>query len=346
MQYNFIIIGQGIAGTVLGFELLSRGKKILILDNAHKSSSSVVAAGLYNPVVFKRFVKSWMADELIPATEDFYTRMENLTGKKYLHQKEILKIFSSEEEKMLWEKKSVENIFMKGVFPEAECPDGVFAPFGGGIVSGSGWVDMGEVINDFKNYFKQEEIYLEDEFDENDMIIKEDHIQWKEQRAEKIIFCEGSNALHNKWFSGLPFKLTHGEVLSVEIKGLESKRVINKGVFILPIKEDIYKVGATYEWNKLTGKPSEEGIRELKEKLEKLISLPYKIHEHQAGIRPTVSDRRPLIGLHPENNRLAIFNGMGTKAVLLAPYFAMHFADFLEGKKELSKEVDIARYWI
>ena len=75
-----------------------------------------------------------------------------------------------------------------------------------------------------------------------------------------------------------------------------------------------------------------------------MLKVPFEITNQQAGIRPTVNDRRPLIGLHPEHPQLAVFNGMGTKGVMLAPFFADQFANFLESATPIDKEVDIARF--
>lgn len=142
----------------------------------------------------------------------------------------------------------------------------------------------------------------------------------------------------------MPFKLTKGELLTVKVDKLRTEKVINKGVFILPLGGGIFRIGSTYNWKEFSASPTEEGKAELTEKLEKLLRIPYEILKYEAGIRPTVADRRPFLGVHPEFNQMLIFNGMGTKGVLIAPYFANHFADFLTGKISLlDEEADIRR---
>ena len=105
MTLNYIIVGQGIAGSVLSWHLLQQGKKVLVIDHREKPSSSEIALGIYNPVVFKRMTKSWKAEEIIPTAEKFYSEMENALGVKALHKNLILKIFSSKDERTFWEKK-------------------------------------------------------------------------------------------------------------------------------------------------------------------------------------------------------------------------------------------------
>ncbi len=94
----------------------------------------------------------------------------------------------------------------------------------------------------------------------------------------------------------------------------------------------------------MSEQPTEKGKAFLITQLQKVLKVSFEIVEHQAGIRPTVNDRRPLIGLHPKYTAVGVFNGLGTKGVMLAPYFANQFFDFLENKIPLHKEVDIARF--
>ena len=56
-------------------------------------------------------------------------------------------------------------------------------------------------------------------------------------------------------------------------------------------------------------------------------------------------DRRPVIGCHPEEDRVAIFNGLGTKGVSLAPYFSDLFAQHLVENRQLCSEVDVRRFF-
>ena len=78
--------------------------------------------------------------------------------------------------------------------------------------------------------------------------------------------------------------------------------------------------------------------------LQKIISVPFEVVQHNASIRPTVQGRRPFIGLHPLQNNVGIFNGLGTKGVMLAPFFANQFAEHLVNGEKLNEEVDVLRY--
>ena len=107
---NYIIVGQGIAGTVLAQTLLNQNKTVILIDDLSLSNASRVAAGLYNPIVFKRLVKSWMIDELLPVMNKFYADAEQLLNDKFYFERKIVKPFAEEQERKLWLKKVNEDV--------------------------------------------------------------------------------------------------------------------------------------------------------------------------------------------------------------------------------------------
>jgi glycine/D-amino acid oxidase-like deaminating enzyme len=349
-SYNYIIVGQGIAGTVLAATLIKEGKTVLVIDVQSLSQSSRIAAGLYNPVVFKRLVKSWLADDLIPVMDSFYADAEELLNTKFYFKKKIVKLFAEENEKTFWIKKTNEEVgkYLSKDIHDHYLSELVYSPYGAAEVIDAGNLNTSLFLSSYRNYLKEGDSLLEEEFDYNQLIISDNFITYKNINADKIIFCEGYKCTSNPYFNWLPFKLTKGEVLTIKIpehysEQIKEEQVINKGVFILPIGNRLYKVGATYEWTDLTEHPTEKGKTDLINKLNKVFKFPFEIVNHESGIRPTVNDRRPLIGLHPKHSTLGVFNGMGTKGVMLAPYFAQQFINYLKGKEGINKEVDIAR---
>ena len=353
-RVNYIIVGQGLAGTILAQTLIKHGKSVVIIDEQGLSNASRIAAGLYNPVVFKRLVKSWMADELISFMNDFYTIAEQLLNEKFYFKKQIVKLFSEEQEKALWLKKGNEDVgkYLSKTIQNNFLIDIIHnAPTGeSSEVIDAGNLDTALFLDAFRKHFRTNNQLLEQKFEYDQLSVSENSVSYKNFIADKIIFCEGYKCLDNPYFKWLPFKLTKGEIITVKIPLLSQKetnlseKVINKGVFVLPVGNNTFKVGSTYEWSDLVEQPTEKGRAYLIEKLQKILKVPFEIIDHQAGIRPTVNDRRPLIGIHPEHPALAVFNGMGTKGVMLAPYFANQLFDFLENNLPLDKEVDIARF--
>lgn len=346
-KVDYIIVGQGIAGSVLAYTLMQNQQTVLVIDEEKENTSSKIAAGLCNPVVFKRLTKSWMIDELMPIALGFYRNQEKLLLDQFYYPLPIYKLFVGEEEKEFWRQRCNEPEVMDWVNHSVEFPFHktlIDYPFGAASTMQSGFLQTAKWLEAFKTYLKTNDSFLGVKFDYDTIVFDNDFVSWNGIKAKKIIFCEGYQTIHNPYFNWLSLKLTKGEVLTVDFKNLQLTSAINKGVFVLPYNNE-YKLGATYDWDNLNEETTEKGKTELLKKAAAFIKDEIVVKSHKAGIRPTVSDRRPLLGTHPKHHQLAIFNGMGTKGVMIAPYFAKVLIDYLLENKPLSKEIDIIRYY-
>ncbi len=346
MHVDYIIVGQGIAGTVLAHILIQKGKKIIVFDEDTAQTASKVAAGLFNPIVFKRLVKSWKADEFIAFNRFFYKELEQILQQKFYQEQPVYKIISSSDELHFWNSK-IKNITTKPYLDEIKSNNNpaVKAPYQFGVIQEAGSVDVKLLLESSKNYLIGKGCYKTHSIDYSKIKFDADSVWYHSVQASKIIFCEGYKAVSNPFFKALPFKLTKGEVIRIKAPELKLKEIVSKNIYVLPKGNDEYTIGATYEWNFKDDEPTQTAKSVLIEKLRTILSSKFEVISHQAGIRPTVKDRRPLIGLSPLNNKVSIFNGLGTRGVLLAPWLANNFADFLAGKNELDKEADINRFF-
>lgn len=343
-MYDHLIIGQGIAGSVLALTLLKRGKNILVIDDDHTSHSSLVAAGLVNPVVPKRLTPTWKAAELIPFARIFYREAEQLLNTSFYHDREMVKPFGDENEKQFWQKQASGEMreYLSDEVTEF-LPGFFYNEQGCGRIKQVANLDTAAFLKAVKDHLVSKKAFMLDEFDHGQLSIS-NGVSYKGISSKHITFCEGYRATANPYFHGLPFGLTKGEVLTVKIKDLDMRTVVNKGVFVLPIENELFRVGATYRWNNMNEEATDDARAELLQKLEKILKVPYEIIDQKAGVRPTVKDRRPLIGVHPEHPFVSIFNGLGSKGVMIAPYYALHFTDHLDHNIPLDPEVDIARF--
>lgn len=345
MEVDYLIIGQGIAGTVLSYQLLKAKKKVLVLNNTNPHASSNVAAGLYNPITGRRMVKTWQADVLFPYLVPFYQEMGTVLESQILYPKNVYRPFFSVAEQNDWMAKGEDPAFknyVAGIFPHTKHK-GVKDPFGGLELKYGGHLEVASMLEKYRQYLLSKNAYIEEIFAERLLQIQNSGVIYKGIRAKKIIFCTGAESSHGMFFDWLPFKLVKGDIISIK-PSIFFDKIINRGVYVLPLTKGICKVGSTYNWDDLSHIPTEQGKAELVRKVEELLDIPYDIIEHKAGVRPATDDRRPLIGQHPEFKPLYIFNGLGTKGVSIAPYFSEQFLQFLEGKKELDDEVNINRY--
>jgi glycine/D-amino acid oxidase-like deaminating enzyme len=347
-ETDFLIVGQGLAGTMLAFELYRRGKDFVVIDSPSGEKASRVAAGIINPVVFRRLTKSWLVDDLFPVLKNTYHELEELLSCPLLHPLKIDKILGMEEGS-LWRTKSEENKLEAYLLSEPDTgfqKEGIEAPYGVGKVVNAFRADLPMLIDCFQEFLIQENRFIDEELDTNDLIRENGKVQWKNITAQKIIFCQGFRASGNPFFQSVRFKHTKGQVLDLVIPGLEITDMINKGMFVLPLGDNRFRAGATYRWEFQDIKPEKEATEELSGKLEKIVKLPYTITKERVGIRPTSHDRRPVVGLHPEHPEIAIFNGLGSKGAMLAPYFAREFARFLCGESDaIHPEVNLLRYY-
>lgn len=342
MKYDYLIVGQGIAGTMLSYSLLKRNKKVLVIDQPFSCTSLAIGGGMYSPIIFKRFTKAWMVDTLLPELINTYTELEKLLTISVLNKKSLLRVFASEQEKKLWIHKSIEESYWPYLDEEVldHYSPFIHAPYGYGHIKNAGSVNMYTLLTAYRDYLKKRNSLIETELKYEDVHITNDGINWNSHTAEKIMFCEGFTALKNNlFFKNLPFVLAKGELLKVRIKELPEDYIISSSVNISPLGNGEFIVGSTYSWDDLTAIPTENGKEEVLTKLKKFLKVEVEVIEQLAGIRPTVKDRRPLIGLHPQQPQIGIFNGMGTKGVILAPYFAEHFVNHLLNNADLMPEV-------
>jgi len=346
-EFDYIIIGQGLAGSILGYTLLKKNKSVLIIDSNEENASSKVAAGIFNPITGRKMVKTWLADQLFPFLHQFYKEMEKELETSFFHPTNMYFPFATQEKQNDWllvqsnkyYKDYIVKFHEKGLYNQF-----VKAEFGGMEVTQAGYLDIPKMLKALRIYLNKKSNLINEKVLASDFIFESETIKWKDYKGKKLILCDGIWGLSSAFFPFLDFRPVKGEVLTVDFEQNHFRHVVNRNGWILPINNATqYKFGATYNNREVNSAPSAEGKNQLVERLENLVNLPYTIQEHKAGIRPATYDRRPFIGLHPENNMLGIFNGLGAKGVSLAPFLARHFVEFLHNEAPLMQEIDIVR---
>ncbi len=347
MTHDFIIVGQGIAGSVLALSLIKANYSVLVIDEPSLSSCSRVAAGIWNPIVFKRLTKSWLATEVVPELMAFYKDASGLFGVQLIHERAIIKPFTEQQEKNLWIKKAESD----PAFLDPDLYHGLKLSTQDTVddyskVLQAGNLDVKLFLEKTRDYLLQNGSYLSERFNYRDLQYDGEQTYYKQFHSTHIIFCEGHLLSKNPLFDFIPMKPAKGEVLTIRCEGLLLEHdILNKGIFIMPLGNHTYKVGATYDWEDLSDTPTEAAKETLIHKLKAVISVPFDVMVHEAGVRPSVIDRRPVVGTHPVYHNHHIFNGFGTKAVMLAPFFARQLAEYFKDGKPLDPEVDPQRFY-
>lgn len=336
-----LIVGGGLAGSCLSFHLAGSGCDVTVIDSGINVSSRV-AAGMINPLVFRRMTKSWRVDEFMPYAREFYRSLEQKSGLSFFHPLTIRRFFSSEQERDFWIQRQETDVFSeymhiinendKTVFPYAN-------QFGSGRVKNSFYLNTNVLLDAFHSFpnirFQKETFNYAD--------LNPETGTYQNQSFDRVVFCEGYQSKNNPWFGDLPVNPTKGETLTVETDGLSEEESLNRKCFTLYLGDGKYKVGATYVWDTDNVELTEEGKNLLLDNLSYLTNKPVRIVSQTAGIRPTTRDRRPFMGRHPLFEKLAIFNGLGAKGYMMAPLLSLEMSDHLLKETPLNKECVLER---
>ncbi|HYC27220.1 MAG TPA: FAD-binding oxidoreductase, partial [Chitinophagaceae bacterium] len=346
MHCDYLIIGQGIAGTFMGWYLERAGASCAVIDESKSNTASKVAAGLINPVTGRRLVKSWMIDELLPFAWQAYKDIGDDLNIDCIRQTSILNFFQAPDMQDAFNKKFQEDHSYLARGNGDDWREFFDYPFSYGIIDPCYVADTNKLMTAYCEKLSAKGNLIDEKFDSTQLIIKQEGIQYKNIEAKKIIFCDGAAGFDNPWFAKLPYALNKGEALIVKVPGLPAEQVYKFGFILIPMDaaQSLFWFGSGNDWMYTDDQPSEK-FRQLAEaELKRMLKLPFSIMEQKAAIRPANIERRPFCGLHPAYPQIAILNGLGTKGCSLAPYFANQLARHLLLNEPILPAVDVKRF--
>lgn len=347
-KVEYIIVGQGVAGSCMAMKLLQEKKSFVVIDN-HFHKASAIAAGIFNPVVLKRFSIVWNATKQIERLREVFGEFEQLLNKKYIYNFPVYRIFNDEQEKKTWLKKATTHPdlidYLATNTEQLNNFSSINSPLGSGEVLNTGRVDLTNLLTDFKNYLIENDLFIVETFDFNELKLKDNQTSYKNIETTKIIFAEGYNILNNPYFKNLPIIGVKGEVLKIKTEANLPEAVVKGKEFLMPLKSNQYFVGATYDRDSVNYEITNEAKEYLVNGVKQFLNDEVEVVEQHASIRPTVVDRRPIIGAHPMHNQLICLNGMGTRGTMLAPVMVDDLYEFLENNQPIDKEADIVRFY-
>ncbi|MFM8346639.1 MAG: NAD(P)/FAD-dependent oxidoreductase, partial [Bacteroidota bacterium] len=300
---EFLIIGQGLAGTCLALELLRRNRTVVVADRFDPHAATRVAAGMFNPVTSKLRSGTWNAAALFSTLDPFYRQAEELLQDNFYHPKVMYRPFTSVEDQNGWSME--ENPFIRRLHFSSAWSEAVHDPLGGIEINHAGHVDTRRLVESFRRYLKERELFIELKDDDESLPVRyEDH--------PCVIWCEGVGVLNNPLFKWLPISTLKGEVLEVQTS-LRTDILFNGPAWLVPDQHPgHFRAGSTYERSAMPGNTT-AGIEGLTSRLTGLLKNPFILTGNDWGFRPVVRDRRPVLGVHPEQPRHHVFNGLGTK---------------------------------
>ena len=345
MTTDLLLIGQGITGTWLSYYLEKYGVPHLVIDAYKENSPSRVASGVINPITGRRMVKTWRIDELLPFAFDAYTEMGATMDQVPVRKSRIIDQHVTPQMKLAFEDRMRE----EPQYVARPQNENDYLPFfhyelGYGIIEPVLLLDIHAVLNQRSRQLEANGQLIRENFDWNQVQLKEEGIQYGDITAKHIIFCDGLSAFTHPLFKNLPFAASKGEALWIEAPELPDDVLVKKGMSLVPWSPGVFWVGSTYEWEFDTTEPTQQFYTQTEAHLKQWLKVPFRILDHKAAIRPATLERRPFVGFHPLEPRVGLFNGMGTKGCSLAPFFARQFVlNYLNGEP-IYPEAELKRF--
>ena len=345
MQVDYIVVGQGICGTLLSRQLEKAGQSFVVFDESRPFTASKVASGIINPVTGRRIVKTWMIDELMPFAWDTYRSMGQELGIECIRQQAIIDCFTTPQMRLAFtDRYEKDQQFLSLPANENDWLPFINYDFGYGIVQPAYLIDIQSLLLQQRKKLSANHQLIEEDFDTAQLIFQTDGIAYKDIHAGKVIFCDGIAGFSNPFFPNLPYGLNKGEMVLVEIPGFPETHIIKKGYSLVPWAGNTFWLGSTYLWEFEDDRPTKGFYQFAENWLKQTIKMPFTIVDHMASLRPATLERKPFAGLHPANNKIGILNGMGTKGCSLAPFFAKQLVDHLVHQQPIMPDADVQRF--
>lgn len=342
MQYDYIIVGQGLSGTHTAWQLIQKGCHVLVIDKGLPYAASMAAAGIINPVSGRRFALAWKFDEVFQTAKDVYAQMEEFLPHPVFKETDIYSVWPSEQMKEAFlSQLNSGNPYLKP--HEGTLYQDIDQPLGAGWIKGA-HVNIFALLSVFRNLLIKKKALVQDTLGEADLKVDGKNVQFGDFSAKAIVFCDGAHQCEKFVLPGVvPAK---GEAIIVEIPGWEGNNIVKKTNSLVPLGKGRYWYGATLQREFEHDKPTTAAKDELEDQLKSLISLPFKTVDVIAGVRATTVDRRPVVGKDPRFGNVYHCNGLGTKGSSLAPFAALNLVKFMEGEvPSIDPEMDLNRYF-
>ncbi|WP_417885017.1 NAD(P)/FAD-dependent oxidoreductase [Zunongwangia sp.] len=344
-MYDYIVVGFGLSGLCIAEQLEKKERSFLVFED-NSLTSSKVAGGIYNPVILKRFTLAWEADKQLKYAIPFYKALEEKFSTAFLQSFSIHRRFHSVEEQNQWFEATDKPRLTPFLSPQLvkDLNSNIKNEFSFGKVQQTGALATEKLIDTYASYLQEKKQLEYSSFDYNQLELLENSVIYKGIEAKNIIFCDGFNITKNPYFDYLPIRGNKGEYIIIKSPQLQLKQAVKSSVFIIPLGNDLYKIGATYNHQDKTQNPTQNAKEKLEKQLSEVVKCDFEVVDQVAGIRPATKDRRPMLGKHPKHNSLFVCNGFGSRGVLIAPLISEQLLNFIEEDIPLSPEIDIDRF--
>lgn len=342
---DYLVVGQGLAGSLLALLLRERGRSVVVIDNSHHHAASKAAAGIINPITGKRLNRPALIDELMKRAFSVYPRIEAQLGVPLFRPRTVLRLLQNDAEMERWNRQSIFSEYREYLSSSPSSPFPLFrSKFGFFEVKQAAQLDIRRLILRAREFLLAQQSLIDRSFGYGDLNIFSDRIRWKRFTARYAIFCEGYRMARNPYFCEIELNPARGETLTLATSDFREDRIVQHGKWIFRNLGGEILAGTNYQWDPLDEKPTESAKKEIERAIREFFVSEFETVEQRAGVRPVIrADNRPVVGVHPKWPRLVILNGLGSKGALQAPFAAQELVAALEEGKPILKEIDLCR---
>ncbi len=318
----------------------------MLLGNTRGPCASNVAAGVINPVTGRWAVKTWRIEELLPEAETTYHTLEAQLGIEIYHPIPLRRFCQNAADLKRIGRRLRNPRYadvLGALHAPGDSPSAIRDECGSFDILQAAYVDLPPLLIGLRKTLQ----FRDTQFQHSALHPSDGQWHYQDISAKKVIFCEGAAVKDNPWFDSRAMAPVKGETLLIKSPGLDLPRTLyHHKKWILPYGDESFRIGATYKENFKSANPTLSGAKELLEGARAFLGddWQFNVVKHLAGIRPCTVDTRPIMGPHPSEDGLYLFNGLGSKGASLTPLMSRHFVDHLLHQEKIDPEVDLSRF--
>ena len=341
---DILIVGFGLAGLSIAQHAQNQGLSFdIINDNSQKSSR--IAGGILNPVAIKRMKPVWNVEAFLPYATQYYQNIEEQYGVNILTQRDIKVYIQDHYKANLWFEAHDNKRVAPYISSKLLKNDNQILNISDlGLVEAQ-QIDLSTLFSNLMKYYNESDSYQEETFDYSTVTVSNSEVHYNGKIYSHIIFCEGFGITYNPFFNDLGIYGNKGDYLIFQARDLNSEQILKSKYFLIPLGDDTYKFGATYQRKPLNHVPSQNAKTDMLDALDNMIDCSYKLIDQVCGIRPTTKDRKPVLGTHHTYKNLHVFNGFGSRGVMTSPLLGKQLIDYIFNSIPFSKDISINRIY-
>lgn len=327
MRPDILILGQGLAGTMLAWAFERAGISFAIADCGHTGAATAAAAGIINPITGQRLVKSWKIETFLPVARSAFRDIERVLGIPLWHEMRLRRIFASDIEREAGTRADRKAALAAFIAAADET---------GWWIRGAARVDLSALLGESRRRWRRAGVMAEARLE----------LEKEVKRHDLVIDCRGVAGTRTAHFDFVPWEFSKGELLELEMDALDPDLILNRHFWIAPISKGIALAGATHEPGVTDSAPSEGARSQISAAVGEILGpdRSFRFIGQRVGIRVNLPDKRPVAGRHPLDARAGLVNGLGSKGVLWAPVLAQQWANHVLAGAAFEREVDVKRF--